>query len=151
MDLKPHRKWCAMHTMISAVVCVFSRATWDNAKYEYHLYYAFVHSIFFRLSWLLFFISCWIWLLPFFSLFGPSHLNSTITFYLVYGSIFASLLVLTSDSGCQNHVKEQKPAGKCVCVCVFVNGKRLNLKYKNGKQPNRLECIFPLKLRQRLS
>lgn len=76
---------------------------------------------FFCLSWILFFISCWIWLFPFFSLFGPSHLNSTITFYLVFGSIFASLLVqsllvLTSDSVRQKHANKNW----LICVSAFV-------------------------------
>lgn len=72
MDLKPHRKWCAMQTIAWKVVCVFIRTTWDNAKYEYHLYYA-MRLYIFAFCWVFFLhfmfvfhISCWIWLFPFF-------------------------------------------------------------------------------------
>lgn len=98
MDLKPHRKWCAMQTIAWKVVCVFIRTTWDNAKYEYHLYYA-MRLYIFAFGWcFFFFISC-----SFFTFhagfgcfhfsihsFSPSHLNSTITFYLAFGSIVSS-------------------------------------------------------------
>lgn len=53
MDLKPHWKWCAMQTIAWKVVCVFIRTTWDNAKYEYHLYYA-MRLYIFEFGWLFF-------------------------------------------------------------------------------------------------
>lgn len=101
------------HTNNRLIWPVLCLATWDNAKYERHSpCYTFIHFLLFfpLFRWkrccccsffFVFSTNFSHFILDFavsiFLLFGPSHLNSTITFYLAFGSIVAFCLLLTLD------------------------------------------------------